>query len=457
MVCRLPAPAPILQGSVTPQKEAPLIDLIPFRRQSKMSAMRSFELKYGAEKIAINVPKEQIISVLSGRHMLPLRDPLSAIWAALQEPIDTPPLKQVIKKSERVAIIVSDFTRATKADLFLPVLVDQLNEIGIPDKDIFIVFGNGTHPFHTREKQEQIVGKEIANRIQMFDHDCRDETNLISLGKTSRGTPFKVNKKFYEADRKILTGSITYHYFAGFGGGRKAILPGISGFETIQTNHRLSMRPECTTAALDNNPLSLDMEEAAKMVKPDFILNTVLNENKEICGVFAGDLMAAHRAGCQFINEYAMVRIDRKAELVIAAAGGGGMDMNYVQSHKAMENASFALKEGGVMILLAEAAEGFPSEVYLKYINLGSAQSIHDELERNFTIPGHTVYATLFKSEKFKIIWVSKLPKEIVRKMKITPADSFEEAYALANQWLPGNPSTYVVPLAYTTFPVMSG
>jgi len=131
------------------------------------------------------------------------------------------------------------------------------------------------------------------------------------------------------------------------------------------------------------------------------------------------------------------------------------MDLNYVQSHKAMENASFALKEGGVMILLAEAAEGFPSDVYLKYINMGSAQAIHAELERNFTIPGHTVYATFYKAEKFKIIWVSKMPKEIVKKMKITPADSFEEAYALAQKWFPGNPSTYIIPLAYTTFPVL--
>jgi len=416
--------------------------------------MRSLELKYGAEKITIHVPKEQVISVLSGRHMSPLRDPVNAIWAALQEPIETPSPRKTIKKGEKVAIVVSDYTRSTKADLFLPVLVDELNEAGIQDKDIFIVFGNGTHSLHTREKQEQIVGKEIANRIQMFDHDCHDETNLISLGKTSRGTPLKVNKKVYEADRKILTGSITYHYFAGFSGGRKAILPGISGFETIQTNHRMSMLPECTTAALDDNPLSLDMEEAAKMVKPDFILNTVLNENKEICGVFAGELIAAHRAGCQFIDEYAMVRINQKADLVIAAAGGGGMDLNYVQSHKAMENASFALKEGGVMILLAEAAEGFPSEVYLKYINLGSAKSIHDELERNFTIPGHTVYATFCKSEKFKIIWVTKLPKEIVKKMKIIPADNFEEAYDLAHKWLPAQPPTYIMPLAYTTFPV---
>ncbi|NQT29358.1 MAG: nickel-dependent lactate racemase [Candidatus Saganbacteria bacterium] len=418
--------------------------------------MKNFNLKYGSGKIAVSIPEKDLIGVLSGRHMEPIPDPPNVIFAALKEPINCPPLSKIVKKGEKVAIVVSDYTRATKADVFLPILVNHLNELGIPDENIFIVFATGTHPPHTREKQEKIVGSEIASRIKMYDHECKDESQLIDLGTTSRGTPVKVNKKVYEADRKILTGSITYHYFAGFGGGRKSVLPGICGYESIQTNHRLSMNPKSTTAALDDNPLSLDMEEAAQLFKPDFILNTVLNENKELCGVFAGDLIAAHRAGCQFINEYAMVRIEQKADLIVASSGGGGMDINYVQSHKAMENAHFALKDGGVMILLAEASEGFPSEMYEKYIKFGSGEAIHKELDQRFTIPGHTVFATFWKSEKYKIIWVTKLPKDIVKSMKITPADSFAEAYSIAEKWLPANPKTYVMPVAYTTFPVVS-
>jgi len=403
----------------------------------------------------ISVPDEDIISVLSGRHMEPLPSPQEAVRDALRKPIGSAPLSEVVSKGEKVAIIVSDQTRATKADVFLPVLADHLNELGIPDKDLFIVFSNGTHPLHTPEKQAKIVGKGIARRLRMFDHDCRDENNLVDLGKTSRGTPVRLNKMVYEADRKVLTGGITYHYFAGFGGGRKAVLPGIAGFDSIQTNHMLSMDPRCTTAALDDNPLSLDMEEAAKMLKPDLLLNTVLNEDKELCGVFAGDMAAAHRAGCKFINEYAMVGIREKADLVIAAAGGGGMDLNYVQSHKAMENARFALKEGGVMILLAESSAGFPSDVYLKYIRLGSAKKIHDELDRDFTIPGHTVFATFQKSERFRVIWVSKLSAQTVKDMRVTPAASFDEAYVLARKWLGKARRTYIMPAAYTTFPVM--
>jgi len=417
--------------------------------------VKDFELKYGSGKVKVAVPEEDLIGVLAGRHMEPLPSPQEAVWAALQEPIASAPLKEIIKKGEKVALVVSDYTRATKADIFLPVLVNHLNELGIPDQDIFIVFANGTHPLQTSEKQEKIVGKDIAGRIKMLDHQCKDKAELVNLGTTSRGTPVEINKRVYEADRRILTGSITYHYFAGFGGGRKAVLPGIASYETIQTNHRLSMNPKSTTAALDDNPLSLDMEEAAKMFKPDFILNTVLNENKELCGVFAGDLIAAHRAGCQFINEYAMVRIKEKADLIIAAAGGGVMDINYVQSHKGMENAHFALKDGGVMILLAESAEGFPSDVYEKYIKLGSGQKIHENLDQTFTIPGHTVFATFYKAEKFKVIWVSKLPKDVVESMRITPADTFEEAYDLANKWLGDQRKTYIIPVAYTTFPVL--
>lgn len=417
--------------------------------------MKEIELKYGVGEIKVDLSEESNIKVLSGKCMESLSSPSGAILKALQEPIGTPSLTKIINKGEKVVLVVSDYTRATKADVFLPILVNQLNEVGVSDSDIFIVFANGTHPLQSRQKQEKIVGKKIAARIKMFDHDCRDESNLIDIGKTSRGTQVKVNKKVYDADRKILTGSITFHYFAGFGGGRKAVFPGVAGFESIQTNHRLSMQSKSTTAALDDNPLSLDLEEAAKMFKPDFILNTVLNENKELCGVFAGDLIAAHRAGCQFINEYAMVQIDKKADFVIAAAGGGGMDINYVQSHKGMENAHFALKDGGVMILLAECSEGFPSEAYLKYIKLGSAAKIHEELDQNFTIPGHTVFSAFCKSERFKIIWVSKLPKEMVKSMNITPVDTFQEAYELAQQWLGDKRETYIIPCAYTTFPVM--
>lgn len=416
--------------------------------------MKYFELKYGSGKVKISVPEENIAGVLSGKHMGPVKDPAQKVLESLEKPIGSPPLSKIVKKGEKVAVVVSDYTRATKADLFLPVLINKLNEFGIPDNDIFIVFGNGTHLPQTPAQQNKIVGKEIASRIKLFDHDCRDESMLVDLGKTSRGTPVKLNKKVFEADRKILTGSITYHYFAGFGGGRKAALPGISGFETIQTNHKLSMQSKCTTAALDDNPLSLDMEEGAKLLKPDFLLNTVLNENKELCGIFAGDMIKAHRAGCKFINDYAKVEIKEKADLVIAAAGGGGMDINYVQSHKGMENAHFALKDGGVMIFFAESSEGFPSETYLKYIKLGSGDKIHQELDQNFTIPGHTVFATFYKAEKYKIIWVTKLPKDIVKRMKITPADSFEEAFTIAKKWLGKKYSAYIIPIAYTTFPV---
>ena len=417
--------------------------------------MPNFELKYGTDSVSVALPEQKIHAVLSGKHMQPLANPQDKILKALTSPISCQPLANIVKAGEKVAIVVSDYTRSTKADIFLPILINHLNAQGIPDQDIFIVFANGTHLLQSREKQEKIVGPEIAKRIKLYDHECKDESQLVDLGITLRGTPLKVNKRVYEADRKILTGSITYHYFAGFGGGRKAVLPGIAGFETIQTNHQLSMNPKATTAALDDNPLSLDMEEAAQKLKPDFLLNTVLNENKELCGVFAGDLIKAHRAGCKFINDHAMVKIDQKADLIIAAAGGGGMDINYVQAHKGMENAHFALKEGGVMILLGECGEGFPSETYLKYINLGTGEKIHQELNKHFVIPGHTVFATFWKAEKYKIIWVSKLPKDIVKSMKITPADSFEQAYQLAKPLLPENPVTYVMPCAYTTFPVV--
>jgi len=413
-------------------------------------------VKYGSSFIDLNLPEKNLLGILAGKHMPPLKQPEEAVLLALRQPISSKPLSEKLKKGERVAVIVSDRTRSTKADLFLPILLDEINAGGVPDKDIFIIFSVGAHPKQTREQQEKIVGRQVAQRVAMEDHDCNDAANLVELGKTAHGTPVKLNRKVVEADRKILTSGITYHYFAGFGGGRKAALPGIAAYDSIQLNHRLSMDESvCKTAALDGNPLSEDMEEAARMLKPDFILNTVLNEERELCGIFAGELIAAHRAGCEFINRFAMVKVREKAELVIAAAGGGGMDINFVQSHKAMENARYALRDGGVMILLAEASEGFPSDIYLKYIEMGSSGRIHTELNKKFTVAGHTVYSAFSKAEKFKIIWVSKLPKAVVERMGIVPADSFEEAYALTKKELSSDPATYIMPLAYTTFPVV--
>jgi nickel-dependent lactate racemase len=420
---------------------------------------QNIKLKYGSGEIELTFPSDKILSVLKSREMKKVSYPRAAVLDVLKTPIGTKPLFELAEGKKSAAIVVSDRTRTTKSDVMLPVIVGELNHAGLKDEDITIVFATGTHRGHTDDEKKKIVGPFILQKnIKMVDHDCRDESSLVELGTTSRGNKIKVNSNVVKADLKILTGAITYHYFAGFGGGRKSVLPGISSFETIQYNHKLLMgeaagsgeNPHCTTGNLEGNPLHLDMLETAKMIKPDFLVNTVVNGSRDLAGVFAGDLEKAHLAGCKFIDDYARVRIDKKADLVIASAGGGTKDMNFVQSHKAMENASYALKDGGTMILIADSSEGMPSGEYMKWVELGSSEKIEAGLRSGFTIPGHSIYSAVHKAERLKIIWVTKLDKGIVKKMGMTPVDSIEEALKLVKL-----EEAYIMPEAYLTLPVI--
>ncbi len=412
--------------------------------------MKSLELKYGNKKISLKLGEGRILSVVEGNKLLPLANPSEKIKRVLKYPISSKSMHETFSPGEKTAIIVSDRTRNIAASAFLPVLIDELNSIGIKDSDIFIVFACGTHRLHTKEEHAKIVGKEVAARIRLMDHDGMDKDNLVELGTTSRGTKVAMNKKVLDADRVILTGAITYHYFAGYGGGRKAALPGVSAFETIQTNHKLCLGNDMAkTGILKGNPVHEDMLEAARMLDPDFIFNVILDDTGRIAAVFAGDLEKAHLAGCEEMDRNFKVKIEKKAPFVIVAAGGGNKDLNFVQTHKAMEMASYALEEGGTMVLLGESSEGFPSGEYLKYVNLGSAEAIENELKRKFTIPGHTILSAFKKAERFKIIWASKLDEGTIRKFGITPAENLAHAMNLAGDAGPA----YIMPQGYNTFP----
>jgi nickel-dependent lactate racemase len=416
-----------------------------------------YSLKYGSGEMTFSLSDGDLLGLLQGRDMKKASYPRATVLDSIHTPIGSKPFLEVIAgRKGSVAIVVPDRTRTAKIDIALPIIIGELNNAGIPDERITIVFACGTHRPHTLEEQKKIVGPFVAQKsVKLVDHDCRDESNFVELGTTSRGNRIRANKIVANAELKILLGGITYHYFAGFGGGRKTILPGISAFETIQYNHKLLMAkghgedPHCTTGNLEGNPVHEDMLEAAKMLKPDFIVNTILNGDRELAAVFSGDLEAAHLAGCKFVDEYARVKIDKKADAVIASAGGGTKDMSFVQSHKAMENASYALKEGGTMILAAESTDGDPTEDYMRWIELGSSEKIEERLRKNFTIPGHTVYSAVHKAERFRIIWITGMDNDIVRKMKMTPADTIEEALKLAGKLGPA----YIMPDAYMTLP----
>ncbi len=275
-------------------------------------AEKKFSFGFGNGVQEITLPEQQIIHEIEGRPATELGDVPAAVLAALRNPIGSPPLAEVVKPGETVAIIVSDITRAwIKANQFLPTLLDELNAAGIADGDIFIVIALGAHRPHTEEEDVVVCGASVCHRVRVYQHDARDKNNLVFSGTTSRGVAAWNNKRVMEADRVILTGGIVYHLMAGFGAGRKAIMPGISGYDTIQANHRFCLHPEvgkglnpnCMSGRTVGNEMHEDQMEIAEFVDPDFLLNVVFTPEGKFAGIFCGHWKKAWEEGCRMVEE----------------------------------------------------------------------------------------------------------------------------------------------------------
>jgi nickel-dependent lactate racemase len=425
--------------------------------------MREFRFPFGRKEVTFNLPKSQILGEIVPKDIKGIADVESALRTALSNPIQSLRLDQICKPGEKVAIVVSDITRPFPGSLVLPVLLDELNEAGIPDSDIRVVFALGGHRRHTKEEQLQILGENVARRIEHHDSFCEESGDFIKIGTTSRGVQVEVNRRVVEADRKILTGLISYHYYSGFTGGRKAVVPGISSYRTIQANHKLLMNPEPGTGhnpnacsgKLEGNPVHEDMMEACRMLGPDFLVNVVLNGRKEVLKIVAGDPYAAHREGCRLVESIFGCPIQEKADVVIVSAGGFPKDINYYQAHKALDNAFYATKKGGVIILLADCEEGIGPECYIDWVQIDASQEMERRLRDRFEVAGHNWYTTFAKTQEVRVIFVSSVDPEIVQQLHFIPAATIEEALKMAEEILKPNPSIYLMPQGYLTFPVL--
>ena len=230
-------------------------------------------------------------------------DEAAAVRHALEYPTGTGPLRSLVQPGEKVAILVNDITRLTRTELFLPLLVDVLNQAGIPDRDLFIVFALGIHRPQTEAERRRILGPELHRRIRNFDHIASDESNLVTLGVTTFGNTVQINREVWDADRIILTGEIMYHLIAGYSGGRKSLVPGVAGWRTTTFNHQMIFHPECRSGVLDGNPAHEDLWQACHMAAPDFLLNVVLSPQGELLYVAAGHWDLAHREGCKIVDQ----------------------------------------------------------------------------------------------------------------------------------------------------------
>ncbi|MDR3578476.1 MAG: nickel-dependent lactate racemase [Oryzomonas sp.] len=416
------------------------------------------DLKYGSTSFPLTLPPKRLAGVIAPAMDLPAESSEEIIGAALD---DCEPILSGFVPEDRVVIVTSDITRYTGSEIYLPLLVERLSRRGIPDRNIEILIALGIHRKQTPHEHERILG-QLHGRIKVIDHDCDDPAGLTTLGRTSANIEVSINRRAVEADRLILTGVIGFHYFAGFGGGRKALLPGIASRQACMASHFSVLNPRpgsgksplATTGNLEGNPVHQAMAEACAMAGPDLILNTVLSLEKRVIAAFAGQWREAHERGCRYYRELFSYPIADKADLIVVSCGGFPKDINLIQAHKSMEYASRALREGGVMILLAECRDGFGHATFFNWFRYRSLDLFEAALRERYEINGQTAYSLLQKAQRFTIILVSRLPDHQVEEMGMIPAQSLEDAMKKAEELMPAGWRALVMPEGGSVLPM---
>jgi len=368
-------------------------------------------LPYAKTEVCARVPTRSFLGSIKPKEKPGVSDPAEEIKRALREPIGSETLTDIVKPENKVAIVVDDATRPAPSYLMVPSILEELNIAGVKDEAITVIFGCGTHKAVTDEEAEKLLGETVFNRVKVISHDSKAQ-DMVYIGKTRKhGTEVYLNPAFTDADVKILTGDVCFHYYAGYGGGRKSVLPGVSGEQTIKHNHAMLLHQKAKTGILDGNPVHEDMVEGAKLAKVDFILNVVTNGKGEIVKAFAGDLEQAFNEGVKIVDEMYRVPVDRKADIVIVSPGGHPSDVNLFQAYKGLDNALEVIKRGGVIILVAECPEGHGNQVFYDWmVKFKDAKAVEKAIKRNFVVGGHKAYYLMKALQKVQVILVSSMP-----------------------------------------------
>ena len=410
---------------------------------------------FGTGVQEVEVPERNFLGELHANEVKTELTGEAEVRRALSAPIGSPRLKEIVHPGETVAIITSDITRPMPTYKVMPALLDELYEAGIRKEDITLVFALGSHRKQTPEEHKKLAGDRAYREIRCVDSDPSD---CVSYGTTSRGTPVDIFRTVAEADRRICLGNIEYHYFAGYSGGAKAIMPGVSTREAIQANHSRMVLPECCAGALETNPLRMDIEEAGAMVGIDFIVNVVLSEHKEILRAVAGDPVKAHRAGCKFLDTLYRKELKEAADIVLVSQGGAPKDLNLYQTQKALDNAKHAVKDGGVIILIGSCKEGLGERTFEEWMTTApTAHSLIERIGREFKLGGHKAAAIAMVLEKAEVDLVSELDDDFVRSIFLTPQPSAQAALDHALEKLGKDATILAMPFGGSTLPKVVG
>ena len=406
---------------------------------------------FGTGTQTVEVPDKNLVGILMANDVPRGLRNEEEVKQALENPIGSPRLREIVKPGEKIAVITSDITRPCPTWRMMPGLLDELYAAGCRREDITLVFALGSHRAQTEEEMKHLAGDRAWEEIRCEDSDPED---CVHLGFTERGTPVDISRRVAEADRRICLGNIEYHYFAGYSGGAKAIMPGCSTPAAIQANHSMMVRDDACAGNLEGNPLRRDIEEAGAMVGIDFILNVVLDEHKSIVKAVAGDVTKAHREGCAFLDQMYLKKLPARADIVIVSQGGAPKDLNLYQTQKALDNAKHAVKPGGTIILIGSCREGLGSRVFEEWLlSADSPESMIERIRRDFQLGGHKAAAIAMVLEKAEICLVSDMEEELVKRIFLKPVKSAQEALDAAFRRLGPEATVLAMPYGGSTLP----
>ena len=408
-------------------------------------------LNYGHNLMALDIPDENYMGTLNPKDTKEIEDPINEVKSALANPIGSKKLKELVSSQDKVIILVSDISRPCPSYSLLPPILEELNEAGLSNDQITIVFGLGVHRKQTEEEKKKLVGEEVYNQVKCIDHDI---DNCVKIGITKRGNKVSIFKKILDANFIIATGNLEFHYFAGFSGGAKAIAPGVCSRNTIANNHKHFLEPGAKAGRIQGNPIREEIEEIGEMIGVDFMVNAVLNSHKKVVKVVAGEITKAHREGTKYVNDMFRVEIDALADIVLTSPGGYPKDIDLYQTHKAMENASLAVKKGGIVIVAGECRDGLGEGKFAQALDGKlSPQELIEELKKNFILGRHKASRVAKIHLDSEIYLVSNLPTEIKSKLFIKNFNSLEEAFYQALKVKGEKAKVLVIPYGGSTLP----
>ena len=408
---------------------------------------------FGTVPQEVEVPDASLLKILTPNEVEIECTGEDAVRAALQNPIGSRRLGELVAPGEKVVIITSDITRPVPSYKIIPAVLEELFESGCKPADITVVFALGSNRHHTTDEMKRLVGETVYNKVRCVDGDPHD---FVHMGETALGTPVDITRVVAEADRRIGIGNVEYHYFAGYSGGAKAIMPGVSTRAAIQSNHSRMVEAGAAAGSLEGNPVRADLEEAIRYCPLDFIVNVVLDEHKEIIHAAAGHFIHAHRVGCRFLDTLYRKEIEDRADIVICSQGGAPKDLNLYQTQKALDNAKHAVKKGGVIILVGSCREGLGEEVFEDWmLHSKTPGEMITRIQQDFQLGGHKAAAIALVLEDAEIYLVSELEPEFVRGIFMQPFPTVQLALDAALDKLGSKATVLAMPYGGSTLPVV--